>query len=69
MHRIHHDPNRGDADSNYGTILTLWDRLFGSLNRRPPDDAPAFGVPGLRDPSRLGPGVLALLPFRRRRGA
>ncbi len=25
MHRIHHAPNRADTDSNYGTILTLWD--------------------------------------------
>lgn len=65
MHRIHHAPERRDTDSNYGTILTLWDRLFGSFNRRAPDSEPAFGLPGMRDPERLGPAVLALLPFRR----
>lgn len=65
MHRIHHAPNRSDTDSNYGTILTLWDRLFGSFNRRAADQPPSFGIPGMRDPERLGLGPLALLPFRR----
>ena len=65
MHRIHHVPVRADTDSNYGTILTLWDRLFRSLNRRTPDAEPAFGLPEERDPARLGPGALAAMPFRR----
>jgi sterol desaturase/sphingolipid hydroxylase (fatty acid hydroxylase superfamily) len=64
MHRIHHAPNRRDTDSNYGTIFTLWDRLFRSFNRRAPDAEPAFGIPGMRDPERLGLGPLAALPFR-----
>jgi sterol desaturase/sphingolipid hydroxylase (fatty acid hydroxylase superfamily) len=68
MHRIHHAPERRDTDSNYGTILTLWDRLFGSFNRREPDEAPAFGIPGMRDPERLGLFLLAFLPFRRPAG-
>ena len=65
MHRIHHAPSRADTDSNYGTILTLWDELFGTLNRRRADVSPAFGIPGARDPGRLGLAWLALLPFRR----
>ena len=32
-HWLHHHAVRRDTDSNYGTILTLWDRLFGSANR------------------------------------
>ena len=48
-----------------GTIFTLWDLLFRSFNRRAPDAAPAFGLAGTRDPDRLGPGVLAVLLFRR----
>jgi len=64
MHRIHHAPDRSDTDSNFGTILTLWDAAFGTLNRRRRDGAPAFGLPGARDPGRLGFGRLALLPFR-----
>lgn len=64
MHRIHHAPDRRDTDSNYGTILTVWDRLFGSFNRRMAAEPPSFGIPGMRDPERLGLGSLALLPFR-----
>ena len=30
IHWIHHHAVRRDTDSNYGTILSLWDGLFGS---------------------------------------
>jgi len=64
MHRIHHTPTRQDTDSNYGTILTAWDALFGTLRRRPGEPIARFGVEGLR-PQPLGVLVLAALPFRR----
>jgi sterol desaturase/sphingolipid hydroxylase (fatty acid hydroxylase superfamily) len=32
MHRLHHNPERRLHDSNYGELITLWDRLFGSFN-------------------------------------
>jgi len=28
MHRIHHSIYRSETDSNYGTIFSVWDRLF-----------------------------------------
>ena len=30
VHRVHHLNSRLYANSNYGTVLTLWDRLFGT---------------------------------------
>jgi len=33
LHRLHHNPARATHDSNYGELLTLWDRLFGTFNR------------------------------------
>lgn len=30
MHRIHHSVVRRETDSNYGTFLSGWDRLFGT---------------------------------------
>ncbi|MBH5321071.1 sterol desaturase family protein [Erythrobacter sp. JGD-13] len=30
MHRIHHSDREVETNSNYGTVLTLWDRLFGT---------------------------------------
>jgi sterol desaturase/sphingolipid hydroxylase (fatty acid hydroxylase superfamily) len=65
MHRLHHAPDRRDADSNFGTILTLWDSLLGTFNRRVADERPSFGVPRMRDPEVLTLGSLAALPFRR----
>ncbi len=63
MHRIHHTPTREDTNSNYGTILTGWDRLFGTLRRRAPDPVSLFGVEALRDPRSLGITRLLVLPF------
>ncbi|MBI1252571.1 MAG: sterol desaturase family protein [Alphaproteobacteria bacterium] len=60
-HWVHHHAQRADTDSNYGTVLTMWDRLFGSLSatRRSPDMT--IGVEGQRDAPLL---ALAALPFR-----
>jgi sterol desaturase/sphingolipid hydroxylase (fatty acid hydroxylase superfamily) len=63
MHRIHHTPTREDTNSNYGTILTGWDWLFGTLRRRPPEPMPSFGVETLRDSRSLGITGLLVLPF------
>lgn len=32
IHRSHHSAERLEHDSNYGTVLSLWDRLFRTLN-------------------------------------
>src|SRR5665811_1046178 len=31
LHRTHHSTERCEHDSNYGAVLSLWDRLFGTL--------------------------------------
>jgi sterol desaturase/sphingolipid hydroxylase (fatty acid hydroxylase superfamily) len=33
IHRLHHNPERRLHDSNYGELITFWDRLFGTFNR------------------------------------
>jgi sterol desaturase/sphingolipid hydroxylase (fatty acid hydroxylase superfamily) len=30
MHHVHHSARRAETDSNFGDVLSLWDRLFGS---------------------------------------
>lgn len=57
LHHLHHAPDQEDTDSNYGEVLSVWDRLFGTLNVRP--EAPAvFGLhpsaPGNGAPPRAG---------------
>lgn len=65
MHRIHHTPDRRDTDSNYGTLLVAWDRLFGTLRRAASAPPPPFGLEEWREPRRLGLLRLLVLPFRR----
>lgn len=63
MHRVHHTPVPIETDSNYGTLLVFWDRLFGTL-RLPSLPAPPFGLAEFRDLWRLGFFRLLALPFR-----
>jgi len=62
VHRIHHSKVRREADSNYGTIFTCWDHLFGTFRV---DPAPEQIRPGLPDAPDSAWSFLALLwmPF------
>jgi sterol desaturase/sphingolipid hydroxylase (fatty acid hydroxylase superfamily) len=66
MHRVHHHPERVSTDSNFGTLLSVWDRLLGTYRPRSPSDR-EFGLEHYPEADRLGPLALFLLPFRRRR--
>jgi sterol desaturase/sphingolipid hydroxylase (fatty acid hydroxylase superfamily) len=35
IHSLHHSSFQPETDSNYGTVLTVWDRLFGTFTRAP----------------------------------
>jgi sterol desaturase/sphingolipid hydroxylase (fatty acid hydroxylase superfamily) len=35
IHRLHHSAAQSETDSNYGAILSCWDRLFGTYRTRP----------------------------------
>lgn len=63
MHRIHHHPLRAATDSNYGTLLSVWDRAFSTLRSEAPSDR-EFGVPDLPEAQSLGLLALLLLPIR-----
>ena len=41
-HRVHHGANAGYLDRNYGGILIIWDRIFGSF--RGEDDRVVYGL-------------------------
>ncbi len=43
-HRVHHAQNERYIDKNYGGILVLWDRLFGTFIEESDDDPVIFGV-------------------------
>jgi len=43
-HRVHHAQNERYINKNYGGMLILWDRLFGSFEPERDDDPVVFGV-------------------------
>jgi sterol desaturase/sphingolipid hydroxylase (fatty acid hydroxylase superfamily) len=34
VHRVHHSSYQPETDSNYGAVLTIWDRLLGTYRRK-----------------------------------
>jgi sterol desaturase/sphingolipid hydroxylase (fatty acid hydroxylase superfamily) len=67
MHRTHHSVHRDETDSNYGFVLSLWDRLFGSY-KRVGSDAPRqmrIGLPEFRVPGRQTLRALLTQPLER----
>lgn len=43
-HRVHHGQNDYCIDKNYGGILVIWDRLFGTFTEERPDEKIVYGV-------------------------
>jgi sterol desaturase/sphingolipid hydroxylase (fatty acid hydroxylase superfamily) len=62
MHLVHHSRMRPEADSNYSTFLTLWDRLFGSF--RPAKAPDAIGIDGFDQPRNQTLLGLLATPFQ-----
>ncbi len=64
LHRWHHSPDMAEGNHNYGSLLILWDVIFGTRmlppDRRPPED---LGIGGMPDFPADYLGQLAA-PFR-----
>ena len=43
MHQVHHHYMQPYTDSNYGDVLSIWDRMFGTFKNMPAKDI-VFGV-------------------------
>lgn len=66
FHRVHHSVHRNETDSNYGNILSVWDRLFASYRAQPRDGHSAMniGLAEFRSPDEQNIGALLMQPFR-----
>ncbi len=62
IHWVHHHRLRRDTDSNYGTILSIWDPLFGSRSPKARSLDMDIGVEGRREQGLV---KLLLRPFLR----
>lgn len=63
LHRGHHASDWRELDTNFGTILSVWDRMAGTFRAVDPGRAVVTGLPdGSASPARTLAGWL-LLPF------
>ncbi|NOX72853.1 MAG: sterol desaturase family protein, partial [Alphaproteobacteria bacterium] len=60
VHRVHHGSNRQYLDKNYGGILMLWDKLFGTYQREVEDVT--YGL--TRNISTNNPVTINIAEFR-----
>ncbi|QJW88164.1 sterol desaturase family protein [Spirosoma taeanense] len=63
MHGIHHSIVRDEFNSNWGTVLSIWDRLHGTHRMDIPQSAVDIGVPAYRDERELTFSQLLKMPF------
>jgi sterol desaturase/sphingolipid hydroxylase (fatty acid hydroxylase superfamily) len=63
IHWVHHHKRRADTDANYASLLSLWDRLFGTASPTPRRPGMAIGVEGEHDRTLAG---LIAYPFSSR---
>lgn len=64
MHRVHHDRPRENTNSNYSTIFSWWDRLFGTYRVEGIDQAGiVIGVPEYPEAKDVTLGKLLAMPF------
>jgi sterol desaturase/sphingolipid hydroxylase (fatty acid hydroxylase superfamily) len=50
MHKVHHSDWRQETDSNYSTVLPVWDRIFRSFRMRSDPKTLVFGLGEFTDP-------------------
>lgn len=43
-HRVHHGANKWCLDKNYGSLLIVWDRLFGTFQEERDDEEIVYGL-------------------------
>lgn len=67
MHRIHHSALLAESNTNYGSVLPWWDRLFATYRAEPAGghDAMLVGLPDVRDARTRDIRWLLLSPFAR----
>jgi len=62
-HKVHHSRRCHEADTNFGNLLSLFDRLFGAFTPSERGLAIEYGLDGFDDPSRQRVAALLREPF------
>jgi sterol desaturase/sphingolipid hydroxylase (fatty acid hydroxylase superfamily) len=64
MHGIHHSRLPREMNTNFSSLLSLWDRLHGSSSRDVPQETITIGVEGFLKPDDVTLERSLTLPFR-----
>jgi sterol desaturase/sphingolipid hydroxylase (fatty acid hydroxylase superfamily) len=64
MHKVHHSDLQSETDSNYSSLFSWWDRLFGSFRMRADPENIRFGLREFREPGDQSIRGLLLTPMR-----
>jgi sterol desaturase/sphingolipid hydroxylase (fatty acid hydroxylase superfamily) len=65
MHRLHHARNTAELNSNFGTILSLWDRALGTLRASSRELRFETGLPGEAGEREMAFAASLTAPFTR----
>lgn len=63
MHKVHHSRVQAETDSNYTSLFSFWDRLFGTFRLRDDLRTIRFGLDGLDRKADQALAGLARTPF------
>lgn len=64
LHALHHSRHRAETNSNYGQLLSVWDRMFGTLLDRPRSEPLVVGLDTYASPRFSGFLGALTQPFR-----
>lgn len=64
VHAIHHSNHQPQTDSNYSSVLTLWDRIFGTYSDPQTTVIPHFGLDYFYKPADTILAPVLLQPFQ-----
>ena len=64
MHKIHHSRTPSEANTNYGNIFSLFDRLFSTFTPSKRGTNVVYGLDGFDDPTVQTTAGLLGMPFR-----
>jgi|ERR1035437_6439845 sterol desaturase/sphingolipid hydroxylase (fatty acid hydroxylase superfamily) len=64
MHKVHHSRWEPETDSNYSSLFSFWDRLFGTLRLREDPRTLQFGLEEFDPPEHHTLAGLLITPFR-----
>jgi sterol desaturase/sphingolipid hydroxylase (fatty acid hydroxylase superfamily) len=64
MHKVHHSRKAAETDTNYGNILSIWDRVFSTFTPSSMGVNIHYGLDGFDDAATQSFAGLLRLPFR-----